>query len=108
LSGVQSAGFGSGTVRAGPVVTSRCAERRYNLQEEYVKTGLRRLRLETELRGEKLEKPARNFARNEMAVGTNLTVVAERFREAVAQGYLKAILNEIVLQSKVEFNYQDK
>lgn len=38
----------------------------------------------------------------------NLPVLAERFRQAVAQGCLNAILDEIVLQSKLEFNYEDK
>ena len=31
-----------------------------------------------------------------------------RFNEAVKQGYLNNILDEIVLQSKVEFNYTDE
>ncbi len=37
----------------------------------------------------------------------NIPVLTERFREAVKQGYLISILNEIIIQSKVEFNYQD-
>ncbi|MEP7039789.1 MAG: restriction endonuclease [Acidobacteriota bacterium] len=37
----------------------------------------------------------------------NISVLTERFREAVKQGYLISILNEIVTQSKVEFNYQE-
>lgn len=37
----------------------------------------------------------------------NIPILTERFKEAVKQGYLKNILDEIVLQSKVEFNYED-
>lgn len=37
----------------------------------------------------------------------NIPILNERFRETVKQGYLKMILNEIILQSKVEFNYSD-
>ena len=37
----------------------------------------------------------------------NIPVLTERFREAVKQGCLISILNEIITQSKVEFNYQD-
>jgi hypothetical protein len=37
----------------------------------------------------------------------NLLVLKERFREAVAQGYLRNILDEIIAQSRVEFNYED-
>ncbi len=37
----------------------------------------------------------------------NLTVLQERFKEAVAQGYLRDILDEIMIQSRVEFNYDD-
>ena len=37
----------------------------------------------------------------------NLTVLQERFKEAVALGYLRDILDEIMLQSRVEFNYED-
>ncbi|MBW1649744.1 MAG: adenine-specific DNA-methyltransferase [Deltaproteobacteria bacterium] len=48
------------------------------LEEAYVKIGLRRLRF-----------------------------LKERFNEAVKQGYLNKILEEIVTQSKVEFNYED-
>jgi site-specific DNA-methyltransferase (adenine-specific) len=35
------------------------------LQDEYVKIGLRRLELETEFKGEKLEKPFRSFEKKE-------------------------------------------
>jgi hypothetical protein len=35
----------------------------------------------------------------------NIQTLRERFKEATNQGYLKAILDEIILQSKVEFNY---
>ncbi|HEX42180.1 MAG TPA: restriction endonuclease [Phycisphaerales bacterium] len=37
----------------------------------------------------------------------NIPVLQERFHRAVAQGYLGAIMDEIVRQSKVEFNYED-
>ena len=37
----------------------------------------------------------------------NLPVLHERFREAKSQGYLRSILDEIVTQSKVEFNYEE-
>jgi hypothetical protein len=37
----------------------------------------------------------------------NLAVLQERFRQAMAQGYLRSILDEIVVQSKVEFNYEE-
>lgn len=37
----------------------------------------------------------------------NLLMLRERFREAAAQGYLRDILDEIIVQSKVEFNYED-
>lgn len=37
----------------------------------------------------------------------NVPILLERFREAVNQGYLDAILTEIIKQSKVEFNYDD-
>ncbi len=35
----------------------------------------------------------------------NIPLLSERFNESVKQGYLKKILNEIIVQSKVEFNY---
>ncbi|MBF0211144.1 MAG: restriction endonuclease [Desulfamplus sp.] len=35
----------------------------------------------------------------------NIPLLNERFNEAVTQGYLQNILDEIVIQSKVEFNY---
>lgn len=38
----------------------------------------------------------------------NIPVLQERFRQAEAQGYLPQILDEIVKQSKVEFNYSDE
>ncbi|MGH7991168.1 MAG: restriction endonuclease, partial [Limisphaerales bacterium] len=38
----------------------------------------------------------------------NIPVLQERFAVAVRQGYLSAILDEIVKQSKVEFNYSDE
>lgn len=38
----------------------------------------------------------------------NIPRLHQFFVEAVKQGYLKNILNEIVLQSKVEFNYSDE
>ena len=37
----------------------------------------------------------------------NLPVLIVRFKDAVKQGYLNNILDEIVIQSKVEFNYED-
>ncbi|HEY5367410.1 MAG TPA: hypothetical protein VIJ75_00335 [Hanamia sp.] len=37
----------------------------------------------------------------------NIPMINERFSSAVKQGYLKHILDEIILQSKVEFNYED-
>jgi hypothetical protein len=36
----------------------------------------------------------------------NIPVLVTRFEDAVTQGYLNQILDEIVLQSKVEFNYE--
>jgi len=38
----------------------------------------------------------------------NIPVLTERFRAAKEQNYLTSILNEIIKQSKVEFNYQDE
>jgi hypothetical protein len=38
----------------------------------------------------------------------NIPVLIFRFSETVKQGYLNDILNEIVLQSKVEFNYKEE
>jgi len=38
----------------------------------------------------------------------NIPVLQERFGTAVRQGFLPAILNEIVKQSKVEFNYSEE
>jgi hypothetical protein len=35
----------------------------------------------------------------------NIPILNVRFNDAVKQGYLNNILDEIVLQSKVEFNY---
>ncbi len=37
----------------------------------------------------------------------NIPVLIERFRESVNLGYLGSILHEIIIQSKVEFNYQE-
>jgi len=37
----------------------------------------------------------------------NIPILLERFDEAVARGYLSDILDEIIKQSKVEFNYED-
>lgn len=37
----------------------------------------------------------------------NVAILIERFEEAVAKGYLNNILNEIIKQSRVEFNYED-
>jgi hypothetical protein len=38
----------------------------------------------------------------------NIDVLRTRFRKAVKDGHLKGIIGEIVLQSKVEFNYEDE
>ena len=38
----------------------------------------------------------------------NIPMLNVRFNEAVKQGYLNNILDEIILQSKVEFNYTDE
>ena len=37
----------------------------------------------------------------------NIPILQERFRSDIAQGYLSSIMNEIVRQSKVEFNYEE-
>jgi len=37
----------------------------------------------------------------------NITTLNDRFNDSVKQGYLNSILDEIVTQSKVEFNYED-
>jgi len=37
----------------------------------------------------------------------NVPTLLERFKEAIKQGYLEDILNEIIKQSKVEFSYED-
>lgn len=37
----------------------------------------------------------------------NLPALRQRFQEAVTQGYLRDILDEIVLQSRIEFNYDE-
>ncbi len=37
----------------------------------------------------------------------NIPTLNDRFSDAVKQGYLNKILDEIVIQSKVEFNYED-
>ncbi len=37
----------------------------------------------------------------------NLPVLQEHFKQAAARGYLRNILDEIIIQSKVEFNYDD-
>lgn len=38
----------------------------------------------------------------------NLDVLRQRFREATTQGYLREILDEIIRQSRVEFNYDEE
>jgi len=38
----------------------------------------------------------------------NIPVLQQRFREAVWQGYLRDILDEIIRQSKVEFSYEEE
>jgi len=37
----------------------------------------------------------------------SLPVLHERLTEATSQGYLRVILDEIITQSKVEFNYEE-
>jgi hypothetical protein len=37
----------------------------------------------------------------------NISILADRFNETVKQRYLNNILDEIILQSKVEFNYEN-
>ncbi|HRJ15519.1 MAG TPA: hypothetical protein PLI34_11030, partial [Saprospiraceae bacterium] len=37
----------------------------------------------------------------------NIPILIAYFKSAVKQGYLNRILDEIVIQSKVEFNYED-
>ncbi len=37
----------------------------------------------------------------------NIPILSERFEIAIKNGYLNKILEEIVLQSKVEFNYEE-
>ncbi len=37
----------------------------------------------------------------------NVPLLLERFKEAIGKGYLPAIIDEIIRQSKVEFNYED-
>lgn len=36
----------------------------------------------------------------------NVAILIERFEQAVAKGYLSNILNEIIKQSRLEFNYE--
>ena len=38
----------------------------------------------------------------------NIPMLQERFRQAESQGYLPQILDEILRQSKVEFNYAEE
>jgi hypothetical protein len=38
----------------------------------------------------------------------NIQTLDLRFKETVKQGYLSKVLDEIILQSKVEFNYEDE
>jgi hypothetical protein len=38
----------------------------------------------------------------------NIPLLTARFEDAIKQGYLNQILDEIVLQSKVEFNYEEE
>ncbi len=37
----------------------------------------------------------------------NIPILIERFKTVIEQGHLNSILSEIILQSKVEFNYQE-
>jgi adenine-specific DNA-methyltransferase len=47
------------------------------LQDEYVKIGLRRLHLATEFKGEKLQKQIRTFETDKLAAATNLKLFEE-------------------------------
>jgi len=38
----------------------------------------------------------------------NIETLISRFKETVTQGYLNKVLDEIILQSKVEFNYEEE
>ena len=38
----------------------------------------------------------------------NISTLILRFKKTVTQGYLNKVLDEIILQSKVEFNYEDE
>ena len=38
----------------------------------------------------------------------NLKLLQDRLKEAISQGYLRNILDEIILQSKIEFNYEEE
>jgi hypothetical protein len=38
----------------------------------------------------------------------NIPTLTLRFKETVIQGYINKVLDEIILQSKVEFNYEDE
>ena len=38
----------------------------------------------------------------------NIMTLISRFNETVKQDYLSKVLDEIILQSKVEFNYEDE
>ncbi len=37
----------------------------------------------------------------------NINTLEKRLKQVIKQGNLKSILNEILIQSKVEFNYED-
>jgi hypothetical protein len=37
----------------------------------------------------------------------NIPTLIERFEVVASQGHLSSVLDEIILQSKVEFNYSD-
>ncbi|MGD9730826.1 MAG: hypothetical protein AB7U45_01485 [Desulfamplus sp.] len=41
------------------------------------------------------------------SINLNIPSLNEKFNVCVTQGYLKNILDEILIQSKVEFNYGD-
>lgn len=38
----------------------------------------------------------------------NISILIQRFEESMEQGYLDKILNEIIKQSRVEFNYEEE
>ncbi len=37
----------------------------------------------------------------------NIPLLSQHFKDVISQGQLDDVLNEIILQSKVEFNYEE-